>query len=362
VVIGASAGGIQALTELVSKLPADLEASLFVVVHTSPSSPGILPQLLDKAGPLRARFAQHNEGIRPGRIYVAPPDLHLLFREGRMLVTHGPKENGFRPAVDPMFRTAARTFGPRVVGVILSGGLDDGTDGLRIVKECSGVAIAQHPEEATFSSMPASAIRNVQVDHIVRVEAMPALLEKYASEEMPKELHMCPDDGLPDIAEEGDSALMNKAMNGAPSALTCPECGGALWERQHGKQLRFQCHVGHVYTGDGLVSEMDRDLEQALWSAVRVMEEAAELRRRMHRIAAESTWKSFAPPYEEQAQQLERRAAVIRDLLERAARGGNGAKDNGKSSHGKAKNLAEGKAASNRVRKNRTRKTPRPGE
>ncbi|MGN6368514.1 MAG: chemotaxis protein CheB [Phycisphaerae bacterium] len=329
VVIGASAGGIPAIKQLVSRLPEDLDASVFIVVHTSPGAPGILPRLLDVAGPLHAEFAPDAHLPVHGRIYVAPPDFHVLFKNREICVAHGPKENGFRPAVDPLFRTAARNYGPRVVGVILSGGLDDGTDGMRIIKECGGIAIAQHPEEAEFPSMPASCIRNVAVDHISRLDDIPDLLVRYSKDRLPKEQHMCAGGDPPDIAESGDSALKKSEVLGSPSALTCPECGGALWESKTGSQLRFRCHVGHMFTGDGLVSEVSRTLEQSLWTAVRVMEEAAEIRRRMARVADQSKWKDLAPPYNDQAAELEHRAAVIRRLLEESARAKQVADDNG---------------------------------
>ncbi len=316
VVIGASAGGIAALEDLFSRIPAKAPFSFFVVVHTSASSPGVLPALLSRAGPLPASFAQDREVPRRGHIYVARPDFHLLFLRQRMRVAHGPKENGFRPAADPLFRTAARNFGARAIGIVLSGGLDDGTDGLRTIKEHNGIAIAQHPEEAVFPSMPASAIRNVNVDHIARIAEIPAILEHYAAEVLPKEVTMPPDPARIDVTDHGDHGLQNKSMNGTPASLTCPECGGALWETVNGTQLRYQCHVGHIYTGDGLVSEMDRDLEQSLWAAVRVMEEAAALRRRMAGVAKDARWNTLAPRYARQAAEIERSAASIRRVLQ----------------------------------------------
>jgi two-component system chemotaxis response regulator CheB len=321
IVIGASAGGIAALLHIARNLPRDLDAAILIVVHTGADSPGILHQLLSRAGPVPASLAIDGSPIRPGRIYVAPPDYHLLVKDQRLRVVRGPKENGFRPAVDPLFRTAARNFGERVVGIVLSGGLDDGTDGLRIIKEQGGVAIAQNPEEAEFPSMPGSAIRNVAVDHIVRLDEIPALIERYASNSDGKEPCMRAGEGdLPEVVEHRDDGLANHGELGEPSALTCPECGGALWQERVGNQLKFRCHVGHMYTGDGLISASSRILEQSLWTAVRTMEEAAEIRRRMARLAESSRWKGLSPPYEMQASELEQRAAVIRNLLESGVR------------------------------------------
>ena len=320
VVIGASAGGISALLHIAGNLPADLAAAILIVVHTGADSPGILHQLLSRAGPVPASVAVDAKAIQPGNIYIAPPDYHLLIKDRRLRVARGPKENGFRPAVDPLFRTAARNFGKRVVGIVLSGGLDDGTDGLRIIKEYGGIAIAQNPEEAEFPSMPASAIRNVAVDHIARLDEIPALIERYANGNVSKELQIFPTSDRPDVAEAGDNALPEYGPLGEPSALTCPECGGALWEKRIDNQLKYRCHVGHMFTGDGLMSESSRILEQSLWTAVRTMEEAAEIRRRMARIRRDPKWKGLSPAYDKQAAELERRASVIRRLLESGAR------------------------------------------
>ena len=247
IVIGASAGGIQALQELVADLPADLPASLFVVVHISPDSLGVLPNILNRQGMLQAEYAVNGRPIEHGRIYIAPPDHHLLLKPDHMRVSRGPKENGFRPAVDPLFRTAARAYGARVIGVVLSGGLDDGTTGASQVKQFGGTVIAQDPREATFSSMPESCIQNVDVDHVLQVAQMPEVLVRLAREPVPQGVQdMSRAKHLqPDIAEVGTEALVTGEMPGPPSAFTCPECGGALWELRDGKLLRFRCHVGH---------------------------------------------------------------------------------------------------------------------
>jgi two-component system chemotaxis response regulator CheB len=215
-----------------------------------------------------------------------------------------------------MFRTAARCFGRRVIAVILSGGLDDGTDGARVIKRYGGIAIAQDPEEAIFSSMPQSAIRNVKVDHIAGVKEIASLLRKYVLEVVTEDITMCADlDERPDIAENGDKAIRNGIHLGPPSVMTCPDCGGALWEFQGGNQLRYRCHVGHLFTGDGLLNLKDDHLEQALWTAVRTMEEASVLRLRMADMAEKGRWGKMAPPYGEQARELRERADLIRERL-----------------------------------------------
>lgn len=318
IVIGASAGGIQVLQDLMSGLPENLPAAVFVAVHTSPSSPGILPQILDRAGPLSAAHARNREKIRMGRVYVAPPDFHLLIDDGETLVTRGPKENGFRPAVDALFRTAARAHGRRVVGVVLTGGLDDGTVGLTHIKSEGGIAIVQDPLEAVFPSMPRSAVDNVDVDHVVPVAEMPALLTRLASEPLMKGEGMSRrGNGRPDVAEVGKAALHKQQAEGPPSPFTCPECGGALWERKDGKVTRFECHVGHSYTSESLISEKNDELESVLWSALRALEENSELRWRMAKRAEKGppAVQMMGHHYEQQAREAQERAAILREVL-----------------------------------------------
>ena len=317
IVVGASAGGIQAIQELVRGLPRDLPAAMFIVVHTSPQSGGLLPQIVDRASVLAAERAANNRPFERGRIYIAEPDHHLLIKRGRMCVVRGPRENGFRPAVDPLFRTAARAYGPRVVGIILSGGLDDGTAGLTEVKRAGGIAIVQDPQDASFPSMPESAIRNVEVDHVLKVAEMSELLASLAHEPAPEGMaRMGRDNGdEPDIAELGTDALNRIELDYPPSAFTCPECGGALWELKGGKPLRYRCHVGHGYTVETLLAEQTSGLETALWIALRALEESAGLRRRMAARAREGRCPALERRYAEQAAESEARAGVIRKVL-----------------------------------------------
>ncbi len=239
IVIGASAGGLAALVELVRDLPEDLPAALFIVIHTSPDNPGVLPQILGRAGKLPVAFARDGEPIVPGRVYVAPPDHHLLLKARTVRVTRGPKENGFRPAVDPLFRTAALAHGPHVIGVVLSGGLNDGTHGLAIITQRGGVALAQDPQEALIPSMPLSAIQNVEVRRVLRAAEMPAVLAEIVREPVTQEPRAMPEHV--DIAEAGDSLAVHTPP-GEQAPYTCPECGGALWESNEvGTLLRFRC-------------------------------------------------------------------------------------------------------------------------
>lgn len=320
IVIGASAGGVEALSRLVRPLPPNLPAAVFVVLHISPAGPSILPDILSRAGPLAAHHARDGDKIAPGHIYIAPPDHHLLVKPGKMVVSRGPRENNARPAVDPLFRTAARSYGPWSVGVILSGGLDDGTQGLMDVKRFGGVALVQDPREAMFPSMPQSAIENVRADRVLLLDEIGLLLTRLAHEPVPQDSgaeFMARNNGayIPDIAEVGNDDLKTHNMTGPPSKFTCPECGGALWELQDGDVLRYRCHVGHGYSAKSLMSAQGSRLENALWSALRALEESAGMRRRMATRARKGGWELMARNYEEQAEHAETRAGLVRSVL-----------------------------------------------
>jgi two-component system, chemotaxis family, protein-glutamate methylesterase/glutaminase len=313
VVIGASAGGLHALLELFARLPVKLQASIFVVVHTSPDGTRLLPEILDRSGASNVAYAKDGEPIERGRIYIAPPDHHLLIKRSVMRVVRGPRENRFRPAVDPLFRTAARAYGARVIGIVLSGGLDDGTHGLELIKRHGGIAIAQDPQQAVMPSMPLSAIQNVEVDYILRPSEIGAKLPLLIGEAVEDEAALVP--GGPDVAEGIQDNLRTGRVPGPPSPFTCPECGGALWELEDGKLLRFQCHVGHGYTGDALMWEQHEELDHTLWAGLRALEEQAGLHRRMARHAEKVGRLANAREFERLAKEAEVRAASMRRLL-----------------------------------------------
>jgi two-component system, chemotaxis family, protein-glutamate methylesterase/glutaminase len=320
IVIGASAGGVEALRQLVNELPADLPASLFVVLHIPPQSPSVLPYILERAGKLTALHPQDGAKIEHGHIYIAPPDRHLLVDRDLIRVTRGPKENRYRPAVDPLFRSAARSYGPRVVGVILTGALDDGTAGLRDVKQRGGVAVVQDPLEALYSGMPSSALANVRVDYCLPLaEVAPTLVRlahEPAAEEgaypVPDELEI--ENSITENNFEADMEAVNKL--GAPSNFTCPECHGTLWEIRDGELLRFRCHVGHAYSADSLLAEQNEGLEDALWAAVRSLEENAHLARRVaRRLRERDEQNRVAERMEDKAQRTEQHAQLVRQML-----------------------------------------------
>ncbi len=314
VVVGASAGGLSALVELIRELPRDLPAAVFVVIHTSPDNPSVLPQILGRAGLLPATQAVDSEAIEHGRIYVAPPDHHLILKRTRLRVTRGPKENGFRPAVDPLFRTAAQVHGPRVIAVVLSGGLNDGTHGLDFVTRHGGIAMVQDPQEALVPSMPLSAIQSVEVHHVLKAADLGAAIVRRVRESIPAAEPGS--DEPPDAAEAGTS-LERSTPPGAQSRYTCPECGGALWEAddERTRLLRFRCHVGHAFTAEALVAAQDLRLDDALWTALRALEEHASLYRRLAARAADAGLTELARHYTDQVGQTEQRADTIRRAL-----------------------------------------------
>ncbi len=303
IVIGASAGGTEVLCDLAGELPADLPASVFVVVHSSPDYLSNLPGLLERRGPLRSSHPVHLETIEPGHIYVAPPDNHLLLRTGRMEVVRGPRENGHRPAVDPLFRSASWSYGPRVVGVVLTGYQDCGTAGLMSIKARGGIAVVQEPGTARAAEMPRSAIERVDVDYVVDPIELPGLLARLATEPITTAAPAEP----PEIIRrlEGDAP-------GDRAEAVCPLCHGVLTETHAGGFHQFRCHVGHTFTLDGLTSEQNLEVERALWAAVRSLEESSAL---SSRLAGSSAGGGLHSRFAEQGSTLMRHADLIRHLL-----------------------------------------------
>jgi two-component system, chemotaxis family, protein-glutamate methylesterase/glutaminase len=312
IVIGASAGGVEALVRLVSALPKDLPASLFVVLHFPAQSTSVLPQILSRARTIATAHAVDGEEIRPGRIYVAPPDHHLILERETVRVTRGPREHGHRPAADPTMRSAAIHHGPRVIGIVLTGTLDDGTEGLLQIKARRGMTVVQDPKDAMFPGMPQSAMENVQIDHVVPLAEMAALLVRLASTEAEEPAPAAP---VHTVENGGAPTLMDPRTDGEPSAYTCPECHGTLFEASEGDLLRFRCRVGHAYSADSLMSEQGTALEAALWTALRALEESASLSRRMAERAQERGQRYALNRFRAQAEDTLSRADVIREVL-----------------------------------------------
>lgn len=271
-----------ALTQLVAQLPATLPAAVLVVQHLGPDSTGEpLVHRLAMHTTLRCQLAVDQMPLQAGSLYLAPPDRHLLAREDRLLVTKGPHENNYRPAADALFRSAAVAFDSHVIGVVLTGMLHDGTAGLDFVKRCGGTAVVQDPADAEFASMPESALRHVAVDYVVPISQMGALLTELVGQkpgEPVRPLHIPHDLQVEAaIAERVMGTVEQVSEIGHQVPLTCPGCGGNLWEVNEGNVLRFRCHTGHAYTADALLDSSQQEMEETLWVALRMMEERKNL-------------------------------------------------------------------------------------
>jgi two-component system, chemotaxis family, protein-glutamate methylesterase/glutaminase len=311
VVIGASAGGVEALARLVRGFPPELPAAVIVVLHLPAGGRSVLPAILARAGGLPATVPHDGERPERGHIYVAPPDRHLLLVGQQMRLTGGPRENGHRPAIDPLFRSAARTYGARVVAVVLSGNLDDGAAGSRLVKERGGMVLVQDPEDALYPDMPASAAAVTDVDALVPMANMAGRICAALEEPLPKtDEHVI---GRETGDEEEELAAAELALDGQPTELSCPECGGPLWERSEGPLVRFACRVGHVFSPESLIEQHGKELERALWSAQRNLEERADLYRRMARRARAKS--VLQKRFLDRSASAERHAAAVQDAI-----------------------------------------------
>lgn len=307
VVVGASAGGVEALKRLAALLPEDMNAAVLVVLHLAPTASSVLHSILDRAGPLRAVRAVDGDPLVPRTMYVAQPDHHLLVVSGRVRLGRGPRENGYRPAIDTLFRSAAREYGGRVAGVVLSGALDDGTVGLLEIERRGGVCLVQDPAEALYGAMPASAVQ-----HVRSAEVRPlADIARRLVELAPEGPLLPTDEGGPMPATH-ELEIEGAPPGGSLSALTCPDCGGALWEVEEGGPLTFRCHVGHAFTADAMDAEQANALDTALWAAVRALHERAALARRLARRLGTP---AAAQRYLAQAEEATRQADAIRAVL-----------------------------------------------
>ncbi|MBE9047927.1 chemotaxis protein CheB [Pleurocapsales cyanobacterium LEGE 10410] len=329
ITIGTSAGGVRALKILVSQLPKDFQGSIYIVQHLSSEAPSNLARVLKLAGQLPVNFAVDREPIEPGRIYLAPPDYHLILKQGYVRVIRGPRENRMRPAIDPLFRSAAVAYRSYVTGVVLTGMLDDGTAGLQAIKACGGMAIVQEPNDAAYSSMPQSAIANVEVDRIVLLKDIPNLLIERVRQ-TPPPVKEVPADLLIEvpIAVNAITEPDSMAQIGKPVAYSCPSCGGPLWQigsqtaSSKGKPnnlgqstLHYRCHVGHAFTSRTLIEEQSEATEKALWVALRTLEERSRMLNAMSDRYAQTGAISLAQTHEQRAIEASEHAVLIRDLL-----------------------------------------------
>lgn len=316
VVIGTSAGGLDALRTIAAALPADFPAPIAVVMHAAPDSPGVLPDIISRAGPLDAVRARDRDRLVPGRIYIPPSDTHLLIEPGRVHITRGPKENRFRPAIDPLFRSAAQVYGPAAIGVILTGNLDDGTAGLWAIKALGGTTVVQDPKDALCPSMPESAIRHVHVDHRVPLTQVAPLLVRLVA----ASAESIPATPAPEhlnveikIANEEDPLGAGLREVTEPSTIACPDCHGVLMQLNEGDRIRFRCHTGHGYTAASLLSGINQSIEDALWIAIRSLQEGGMLVRQLADHAR--THDTVDATLIQRAEALEQQADTLREIV-----------------------------------------------
>ena len=319
IVVGGSAGAVEALKSLVTSLPSDLQAAVLVVIHIPPSSPGRLPEILQRHANVRVAWARDEEVVECGRVYVAPPDRHLVVDDGRLRLTRAPRENHTRPAIDPLFRSAALAYGSRVIGVVLSGRLDDGTAGLWAVKERGGTTVVQDPTDAAQPDMPRNALEHTDVDYIVPCAQLGTLLARLVAER-------AHDTAAPvsaalslevKIAMEANALRHDVMSLGPTTPYTCPDCHGVLVRVDQGRIPRFRCHTGHAFALDSLLAAMTDSVESALWSALRSVEESIQLLNEaaLREQDADGGTKGIDPRFQQKMHEAHARADLIREAV-----------------------------------------------
>jgi two-component system, chemotaxis family, protein-glutamate methylesterase/glutaminase len=320
VAVGASAGGVGALQRLVESLPADLPAAVFVVLHLSPDAASNLPRILGSRSRLPVSNPEDGELIQSGRIYVAQPDHHMLIDGMRISVKKGPKENRFRPSIDALFRSAAYSHRNRVIGVVLSGALDDGTSGLWSIKRFGGTAIVQDPSEALFDSMPLNALEQVEVDHKLAVDRIGPLICRLLMDDVPPEQFDAPEDLAErtrievEVASSANAFRHGIMKHGELTEFTCPECHGSLIKLTEGGSSRYRCHTGHAYTTSALLAGITESVGASLWSVTRALEEAVMLLRNTAQHLSDTGRENDANRMRQEACDTEGRAHALQEL------------------------------------------------
>lgn len=322
VVIGASAGGLEAVRQVLGGLGPDFPAAILIVIHTGADATGSLITVLGRATRMPVEMASDGQPIEPGHVYLPPPDFHLLLDDDRIALSRGPRQHGFRPAVDPLFISAADGCRGQVIGVILSGALGDGTLGLTAVKRAGGLAIVQNPGEAAFPSMPLTALKSVEVDYVEsagQIAARLAELVRRPVRRTPRHAALLPSAGLtsPGLTPNGGkSHARGRSRTSELTALICPNCGGPLWESTSDGVIEYACHVGHRFSPDAL-RELEADqLDRALWTAVRALKEDAILHKRMAEHADEHGMAALAAGWHDRARIAETNAVALRKIVE----------------------------------------------
>lgn len=319
--VGTSAGGVEALIFLAKRLPRNFPAAVLMTIHLPSYSRSMLDEILIRAGPLPAAFAQDGDTLRKSRIYIAPPDRHLVVDGDRLALGEGPRENNARPAIDPMLRSAAVCCSSRTVGVVLTGTLGDGASGLWAIKQAGGITVVQDPKDAAFAEMPLTALNRAKPDHVVRLADMPALLESL--------VHLPAGEARPlpysvkfevEIARTGRSGMDEMDAFGRRSVLACPDCGGVMWEIDEGDLSRFRCHVGHTYTAEMMSLALDESLRRALASALRALEERVALAHKLQSQAKAGGHRLLMETWAAKVKEFENEMDIIRNSTRRMDR------------------------------------------
>jgi two-component system chemotaxis response regulator CheB len=320
IVVGASAGGVTALKAFVKGLPADFAGSVFIVLHIPPYSQTNLPWILTKAGHLKAIQPRDGEEIKPGMIYVAANDHHLLLEKEKVIVKKGPKENRFRPSIDALFRSAAYVYGPRVIGIILSGFLNDGTSGLWSIKRMGGTTIIQQPDDAEYPQMPQNVLEYVEVDHTIAAAEMGNLLQTLIIETAKKGIKLSATElkllKMEVIIATRDNAFdMGIIEMGELTPFTCPECHGSLVRLVEEKFIRFRCHTGHAYSASALLADVTQSIEDMLWQGMRGIEELNMLLKNIEKHLRTLGHRDQANIFRDKAEVASHRARIIHDSI-----------------------------------------------
>ena len=318
IVIGASAGGLQAVTELMAQVTEEMDAAIFIVLHApNLAYTDLVIQRLQKNSVFVCKMATHEETIKPKHLYLAVPDHHLLLKKGKMLLGRGPVENRWRPSIDVLFRSAAVAYDSRVIGVVLTGLLEDGAAGMQIVKQCGGTCIVQDPKEAEYPDMPQAVLRFVDVDYCTNLQHIAIVLQEKTKNGVEGH-HPVPESikKEADIAERVAIGINEvESLDGDISAFTCPDCGGALWELKEGAMVRYRCHTGHMYSQDELLESKRKHLENTFWVALRIMEERRSLLNKMAEEERSKGWVKSSGNKQKRADELETHIRRLKELL-----------------------------------------------
>jgi two-component system chemotaxis response regulator CheB len=321
IVMGASAGGVETLLKFIGTLPQNLDASVFIVLHLSPFSVSNLPAIMSRAGVLKATHPKDGEEIKPGHIYIAPPDHHLLLEKGHTVaVKKGPKENRFRPSIDALFRSAALIYGPRVIGVILSGLLDDGTSGMWNVRRCGGFTIVQDPADALYPSMPKNVLQYVDVDQMLPASEIGFVLSQLAGQKAPRRPKLTREymkllEMEVIIASHDNAFELGILDKGQLTTFACPECKGALVSIKEGEIIRFRCHTGHAYTASNLLAGITQQVEEKLWEAMQGLEATNMLLKQISDQYKASGDQKTAGEFKKKAEEMIKRSKMIHDSI-----------------------------------------------